>query len=279
MLKTMTLLALVMLTSAAPAEETTDNARSLSWTSRYSRTPTLSAEWKQSEQGNFKATVKAEETAPGQATWKVDLEPRYWYSHFEPLKTEGGEVCVALNWHLHQDEIGGEGKTPTDCGTTGGHVDTALGCGGASEYRKTSCTGFSADYLNSYGKDVTVDRDAHPPTGYPRRCNLNDGESSVLVDDPNDPNKKIFAPVGQAGCEYGDMSGKIGRIPNKVSKTKFPLDTHILPLSNYAENSVVFHCCTVKNPPCHCADYSSPLCACALSCSPRVACGDFTYRG
>jgi hypothetical protein len=279
MLKTMTLLALVMLTSAAPAEETTDNARSLSWISRYSRTPTLTAEWKQSDQGNFKATVKAEETAPGQATWTVELEPRYWHSTFEPLKTESGEVCVALNWHLHQDEIGtpppGTTRTPGNCGSTGGHVDTALACGGASEYRKTSCTGFSADYLKSYGEDVT--NDEHVIT-YPRRCKGDAGQSIFKTE------KGEFTTVGQAGCEYGDMSGKIGKIPNKVGSKTFPIDKHILPLSNYAENSVVFHCCTKKEiqnnghpaASCHCED---DVCSnCDLTCKPRVACEDLSYR-
>jgi len=192
-----------------------------------SKDPKLQAEWRQTEQGNFKATVTAVQSVPGKATWTVELDDLSSGS-FKPLTNADGKECETLNWHIHQDFISG-GDSPAACGSTGGHVDPALACGGASEYAKTSCIGMNAGYQL-----------AESP--YSARC----GTSMVKTDLPN-----------QDGCEYGDLAGKVGQIKNEKGTQTFE-DTHIFFLDRYAKNSIVFHCCIDGNcsPRVACADFS-----------------------
>lgn len=176
-----------------------------------SNDPKLQAEWKQTEQGNFKATVTAVQSVPGKATWTVELDD-LGSGGFQPLTNDQGVKCEKLNWHIHQDFISG-GDSPAACGSTGGHVDPALACGGASEYAKTSCIGINAGYL--------------PDSPYTARCDTS-------MDKTHLPN--------QDGCEYGDLAGKMGKIDNEKGTQTFE-DTHIFFLDRYAKNSIVFHCC------------------------------------
>ena len=193
-----------------------------------SKDPKLQAEWRQTEQGNFKATVTAVQSVPGKATWTVELDDPSRLVKFQPLTDPEGHVCETLNWHIHQDFISG-GDSPAACGSTGGHVDPALACGAASEYAKTSCIGINAGYQL-----------AESP--YSARC----GTSMVKTDLRN-----------QDGCEYGDLAGKMGKIDNEKGTQTFE-DTHIFFLDRYAKNSIVFHCCIDGDcsPRVACADFS-----------------------
>ena len=114
------------------------------------------------------------------------------------------------------------------CGgaATGGHVDNGLACGGASQYAGTTCK--ALDYVESYAVRCITDK--------------------------------------QSGCEYGDLSGKMGKIPVTTGETFEFEDNHLQRLENYDGTSIVLHCCvSAKN-----------LLGKVQSCKQRVACGDLT---
>ena len=112
-------------------------------------------------------------------------------------------------------------------GATGGHVDNGLACGGASQYAGTTCK--ALEYVEAYAV----------------RCSTGK----------------------QSGCEYGDLSGKMGKIPVTIGETNEFEDNHLQRLENYDGTSIVLHCCvSAKNDK---GEVQS-------SCKQRVACGDLT---
>jgi hypothetical protein len=237
MLKTMTLLALVMLTSAAPTgtEISTDghkDKRELWWwkpdTCSLAKKPVF-PKWNGDLTAyictpDITAVVTAHETGPGLATWQVKVED------INP------HICPTdLNWHIHELRIAISGDDAGTCGTTGGHTDDSFACGGASNWRKTTCNGLDSDWVADYGTRCKWNKDDEIAEGKGK-----DKDGNVV-------------PVGQSGCEYGDLSGKMGQIERKIGTQTFK-DKFIQPLDRYRYSSVVFHCG-----------------------SPRIACGDFEY--
>ena len=166
------------------------------------------------------AKVKAEETGAGKATWTIDIE------------SINPGICPDddLNWHIHTKRVATDGTDASDdnCGggQTSGHWDPGLACGGASEFAKTTCKGLDADYISSYGT----------------RCSKDAGVNAA------------GDVVGQKGCEYGDLSGKMGQIEKRTGTQHFE-DEYIQPLETYKYTSIVLHCG-----------------------SPRKACADFQFH-
>jgi hypothetical protein len=252
MLKTMTLLALVMLTSAAPTVED-KHSRELTWYKPSRTCRKADQEVKPKFKGSLeayicddkiKASVTGRETEAGKVTWTVDIE------HID------ASICPTdnLNWHIHEKRLPEDGESPGDCGATGGHSDDAFACGGASNWRTTTCNAFSDAYVKSYSVDVTEDGKE-----YKARCagDVVPGGGAINAKYINTgfgfDKTGAAVPVGQAGCEFGDLGGKMGKILKQDGKQVFK-DTHIQPLSVYKYASVVFHCG-----------------------APRVACADFDY--
>lgn len=179
-------------------------------------------------QSAFEATVTADKKSrSGKVVWTV--------------KIDNDDIqCDAYNWHIHAKPIQGDQSSGPDCGSTGGHTDNSLMCGPATD-RKEDCRGvYGCD-----GATSTCFADA-----YGERCNMGiwafRGELSQ-------------AQASLLGCEYGDLSGKMGKIETTLDTQTFE-DYHLESLSTYRDMSIVFHCCT------------------ASGCSPRVACGDFEYK-
>jgi hypothetical protein len=201
---------------------------------------------------NFDASVQAylvkegeDGYWPGQVQWKVKINsddaPKITRSL--TCNTQGGcedgvnfgdekqftdLTCTAYNWHIHAKKVGEN----NECGGgfTGGHVDANLACGPASEYKATTCPALDGgNWVSSYSTRCT---DGKP-----------DGSSA------------------QNKCEYGDLSGKMGKVSTAKGKTYY-IDNFLQPLDNYDATSIVFHCC-VEVP-----GYKP-------DCGARVACGDF----
>jgi hypothetical protein len=275
MLKMMTVLALVMLTSAAPADDgkrqlaDDKSSRELWWwhgdgasrTCRKSQNDvkpsfrgTLEAYICDSEV--ITASIKAKETDAGKAKWTVDIQKISEHLNVDDCK--GG-----LNWHIHELRIPEDGTTGDSrvlidgvpkgqCGKTGGHTDDSFACGGASHWRSTTCNAFTKDWVGSYKADKGAE--------YPRRCNLSAGKGTNPKFVVPDEDPFGVTTVGQAGCEYGDLSGKMGTIQildehgNFVTGEQEFEDEFIQPLKRYEYSSIVFHCG-----------------------SPRIACANFDY--
>jgi hypothetical protein len=301
MLKTMALLALVMLTSAAsaPADSVTEHEeRNLVWgwnTNLYqwykfkrgrriqadiTLAPKNSDGRDIAETGDV-ATVIGKEVKPWDdqnkagtyaVEWKAKMDKVLYsavYSHDQscadpPCKIGTGRlepaICTDFNWHIHAKPINKDGSTPNQmCGpnVTSGHTDDGHNCGGASEFGKTICpkiwnqacpaSGFDPnDPTRSCENDWKA---AYGPGDKPKRCQKCNSEA-------HNPDLIDYC----TGCEYGDQSGKIGKIHNDKGVTVFEsLDLRIQNYESYAkrEMSIVLHCCTA-----------------AGGCGERIACGD-----
>ena len=171
------------------------------------------------DSNGFKATISATDTAPGKATWEVKID-----EVDIPNFCSGGTV----NWHIHTKALaeGGcdgfattsDGTAVPECGGAflGGHWDPSLACGGASDFAATTCKGLNHTWVGAYST----------------RC------TNAVV---------------QSGCEYGDISGKVGPIDLAMDYQSFE-DTFIqTPVADfYSDLSIVLHCG-----------------------SPRVACANF----
>jgi hypothetical protein len=88
-----------------------------------------------------------------------------------------------------------------ECLTTGGHWDPSFACGPASEFGGTTCKGMN------YAADYDV------------RC--------------------VDAEM-QNGCEYGDISGKVGTIDLKMAKQKFEDNFMKTPVANFLTTRFMF---------------------------------------
>lgn len=256
MLKTTVLLLLCALTSAAPtsgAELATeaDHKRKLGQgvlcKARKSRKfkADIKADpkyfsWKNYFDADVTAYLVAEgETGyrPAQVQWEVKIKMGNGFTIDQELECDGticpeGETkpftdlpCDAYNWHIHAKPVGEK----NECGKefTGGHIDPNLACGGASEYKKTTCT--ALDFPDSYGT----------------RCTGGNADGTSE----------------QQKCEYGDLSGKMGKIPTDKGKTYY-IDNFLQPFSKYEATSIVFHCCVSAE------GYKT-------NCAERVACGNW----
>lgn len=167
----------------------------------------------------FHVEVTAEDK--GFTQWTVDVRS-------EP--TALAMRCpMGYNWHIHVGRVG-SGDIASSCGpsATGGHADDSLACGGATDnadqcqniYSSTDCSSPSTSKCWA--------------ANYPARC----GQGAK-----------------QKGCEYGDLSGKMGKIPLGEDKTEY-YDGYIQSLRTYRRASIVLHCCTTTG------------------CSERIACGN-----
>jgi len=120
----------------------------------------------------------------------------------------------------------GPGADRCGVAATGGHVDNGFACGGASQYADTTCK--ALNYKEPYAERCTTGK--------------------------------------QSGCEYGDLSGKMGKIPVTTGETFEFEDNHLQRLENYDGTSIVLHCCVSAKK-----DNVK-----VQSCKQRVACGDLT---
>jgi hypothetical protein len=159
-----------------------------------------------------------EDRQKSQATWKVKV------------KSFDSSLCPSeqFNWHIHQLPLDlGEGAAIRDsdtgnaaaCGkyVTGGHYDPTFACGGASHNRVVNVgeTGF-------YFADVCDVIDT--ATGVARTY-------SCTTDEPY-------------LCEFGDQSGKLGKIDASNRETVKYKDRYMDNLADIAGRSLVLHCCT-----------------------------------
>jgi hypothetical protein len=268
MLKTMTLLALVMLTSAAPTEPA---GRELWWwhdDDDVGPAPQKRCKGRKLDAkvvgnalpGNQHFVAEVEGCSvrdtedgwlPDQLQWTVDiktdatifldsimLEPSAGGEKELVHLTEANKKCKAYNWHIHKKPVGEHGQ----CGPrwTGGHTDPGLACGSASEYAGAVCQriGDTPSYK---------DRCISSPTG------------DVITGAPTATKQN----GKQAGCEEGDLSGKMGPIAVAKGKTNY-IDNFIAQPKNYDGMSIVFHCCIEVD------GYKK-------NCGSRVACGDLDY--
>jgi hypothetical protein len=253
MLKTMTLLALVMLTSAAPADgnrqlATEKDKRELGWWWSYLNSCKHGRRIEAKvQQGAFEITVVGKESLLDIAggvktrgvTWDIIKEhgsqdiPGYGgLTNDDPANPH---KRFPYNYHIHAKPINGYGSTAEErCGgaVTSGHTDSGHACGGASEFKGSICPKiWGPDFKDTYND----------------RCGKCT-EDGVLGNTCN-------------GCEYGDLSGKLPKIPAMASFEDYSaMDTHIEPITTYKTMSIVVHGCT------------------AAGCSPRVACGDIEYH-
>lgn len=175
----------------------------------------------------FEATVKAEKKR-GKVVWTVKIH-------------NAGLIniqCEAYNWHIHAKKIQGT----QDCGSTGGHSDNSLMCGGATD-RGDDCRAL-------YNCPSEVPLSKCYKEEYAQRCNM--GIWAFR-------GKLSQARASLQGCEYGDLSGKMGKIEVTTATQQFE-DYHLEDLSTYAQMSLVLHCCN------------------SGGCSQRVACGDFELK-
>jgi hypothetical protein len=152
----------------------------------------------------------------------------------EEKDVEGLE-CESYNWHIHAKKVLENNDDEYSCGAsfTGGHVDANLACGGASDYRFTTCEALDG------GNWVT---------SYNTRCTGGTADGTSV----------------QKKCEYGDLSGKMGKI-GVAKRTTYYNDNFLQTFDTYKDTSIVFHCC-VKS-----AEYNNGN----LDCGARVACDDF----
>lgn len=233
MLKMMTLLAVVMLTEAAPIQE--HEGRSLWWNSwrkcKRGRRIQADIDAPDSLHSSFHATVIGKEISPGDNTFTRAVDWTVYLTGAKLVSPTTHKVCDNLNWHIHTKPINPSESSPTgQCGpsVTSGHTDNGFACGGSSEWSKTTCTALT------YAAPYTADR-----------CKQCDGMNELCK-----------------GCEYGDLSGKLGKIQTDTIGTTqgFTKDLHIEPLSTYGTMSLVLHCCTEG------------------SCAERIACGDIEYH-
>merc|ERR1719261_218341 len=109
MLKTMTLLALVMLTSAAPTAVEDKPSRELLWWKPSKTCRKADQEVKPKFKGSLeayicddkiKASVTGRETEAGKVTWTVDIE------HIDDAICPGDD----LNWHIHEKRLPKDGE-------------------------------------------------------------------------------------------------------------------------------------------------------------------------
>lgn len=257
MLTTTVLLLLCALTSAAPtsgAELATEADHKRELGQGVKRKNSQSKKFKADVKGggSFDADVKAYLVAegetgyrPAQVQWEVNIKNKGAITIDKELECDDDKygctvgdkkifkdlTCDAYNWHIHAKPVGENNECGPDF--TGGHIDPSLACGGASEYKGTTCTALKApdggDWVASYGSRCTG--------GTP------DGSSE------------------QQKCEYGDLSGKMGKIPTDKGKTYY-IDNFLQPFSKYEATSIVFHCCVSK------PGYKT-------DCGERVACGNW----
>ena len=101
----------------------------------------------------FKATIEAEDIAPGQAKWTVKID------ELDP------SLCTtfeSFGWHIHAlglvDEecngFAGAGIAP-ECDAAGGHWDPSLACGPISQFADTTCNALT--YENEYRDRCSTD--------------------------------------------------------------------------------------------------------------------------
>lgn len=182
--------------------------------------------------GGFKAIVTAEDK--GFVKWTAKII------------SEGSAQCdVGYNWHIHVGRVKWNHLSNQDdlderCGSgaTGGHSDDSLGCGGTTD-NGAEC---AANY-----KDTPA-------------CQANETKCWAV----NYAGGRCGKADKQKGCEYGDLSGKLGKILPGAEQEYF--DGYIQDLDTYSRASIVLHCCTS-------ATATKPA-----SCSPRVACGNLKRR-
>lgn len=147
------------------------------------------------------------------------------------MSSKSGEACESYNWHIHArpvNDAAAENDVDGRCGkgATGGHTDNALKCGGATDEAARCRLKFGADFKESY------------------KCSTKN----------------------QKGCEYGDLSGKLGKLDVSEERQSF-YDFNLESLDTYKYMSAVLHCCaTVPDP-------ENPGTT-KLDCTERVACGN-----
>lgn len=181
---------------------------------------------------SFDALITARQVkGSGAATWSVFITDE-----------EREELCPfgQLNWHIHQFRAQ---ESPADSSYRfGGYAkseetpDVGAQCGGDTTGGHTDdslkCGGASQARREGNCDDVE-------PADYSAACK-----------------------EAQDNCEYGDISGKVGKISlDKVWARQSYHDTYLQDLKTYNGMSMVLHCCS-KN-----ADET-------LNCSPRVACAN-----
>lgn len=184
------------------------------------RTRFLFAKVEAAGEKKFRAYVSVKQRR-GKASWTVTIG-----KGSPALTAEYDDVvqdCVKYNWHIHagpvSTKLGGDGT----CGGTGGHTDNDLSCGGATD---------EVDACNAKF-DCAADKGGCYADNYKARCSTE----------------------SQKGCEFGDLSGKMGQI--QLSGRQHFTDRKLEPLSTYKNLALVLHCCNA-----------------AGNCKPRVACGD-----
>jgi Cu/Zn superoxide dismutase len=159
-----------------------------------------------------------EDREKSQATWKVTV------------KSFDSSLCPSeeFNWHIHQLPLDlGEGAairnsdsgSAAACGkfVTGGHYDPTFACGGASHNGvvNSGVTGFYSENICD-----TIDT----ATGEARTYSCTNDEPYL--------------------CEFGDQSGKLGRIDASNTETVKYKDRYMDNLANVKGRSLVLHCCT-----------------------------------
>ncbi|GMI37353.1 hypothetical protein TeGR_g10761, partial [Tetraparma gracilis] len=177
-------------------------------------------------------------TQPSVVNWSFFIEGQaYADAPAEPtFYNEAGEACEELTYHIHANRLATdwpEDNNNNICYSTGGHVDSFFACGPASQHADTTCN--ALDYTLRYDATQT----SNPMT----RCGQCESDAVIggggcgqgSYNQPNNP---------QAGCEVGDLSGKMGKRPNTPLLHPFVnQDTNIQTLDTYAQASLVVHCC------------------------------------
>jgi len=137
---------------------------------------------------------------------------------------KAGVACEELTYHIHANRIATDWPQDNNnniCYSTGGHWDPYFACGPASQHAGTTCNALDYD-------------------PYDTRCGQ--CESDAVIGGGNCDDNSEFQP--QAGCEVGDLSGKMGKRPNAPLGNPFVYqDTNIQTLDTYAQASLVVHCC------------------------------------
>lgn len=223
--------------SEEASEEGNGKLRQLFWRRRQRLVATVKGN---TGQGDFVARVKAQKTFGGGVRWTVNIKKDGQLSA-KPDDASPEEDCTSYNWHIHAKPIPQGGG----CGDTGGHTDNSLMCGGATD-RAEDCNEL---YDCPLADRTPVNKKCYSAS-YGQRCGKAKREALAASAVPG---------WFQKGCEYGDLSGKMGKIPLTGRETY--MDFNLEPLRTYEHMSVVLHCCNSKN------------------CGPRVACGNFKMQG
>jgi len=169
-------------------------------------------------------------STPNRVKWQVKIETGLLALRFDEELANGVTIRAGTPCETYNWHIHAKSTGPgaDRCGVaaTGGHVDNGFACGGASQYADTTCK--ALNYKEPYAERCTTGK--------------------------------------QSGCEYGDLSGKMGKIPVTTGETFEFEDNHLQRLENYDGTSIVLHCCVSAKK-----DNVK-----VQSCKQRVACGDLT---